>query len=142
MDERQTPTPFPPASGDPARVRYQRTPYQRQRKHMGVATNDPEYLPPVDNPYARAQQGRETPVPRGQVHISSTGPGLRVRSQGRPQGNGTGQLGKRRLLSTTKKNKAIFTSRQAQQQRRVQILLAILIALAVVLALVWWFLLR
>ena len=137
MDERRTPTPFPPANRGPVRA-----PYQRTRKHMGVATNDPEYLPPVDNPYARSMQGRKTPVPQGQVHISTTGPGLHVRTQGCPQGNGGSQPLRSRYLSTPKRGRAIFSSRQARQQRLVQILLVILIIAAIVLALVWWFFLR
>lgn len=137
MDDRRTPTPYPPASSGAPRF-----PQQRGRKHMGVASNDPEYLPPVNNPYARTLANK-TPIPQGQVHISDSGPGLHVRTRPNPQGNGRpGQVNRSRYLSTPKRSKSIFASQASRQQRRAQILLATLIVLALALALVWWFFLR
>lgn len=108
----------------------------RTRKHMGVASSDPEYLP---------QTG-----PSGRVPPSS--PTLRIRAnergarghQSQPVawGSQPGQLHYDRYLQTPKKGRSIFTSQQDRQRRRVQVLLAVLIVAAIALALFWFFVLR
>ena len=47
-----------------------------------------------------------------------------------------------RYISTPKKGRSIFTSRQDRQRRRVKILLGALIIAATALALFWFFVLR
>ena len=42
------------------------------RKHMGIATSDPTYLPPVDNPRAPASN-RETHTPRRKASLGKGG---------------------------------------------------------------------
>ena len=107
----------------------------RPRKHMGVASSDPEYLP---------QTG-----PTG--HVPPSSPTLRIRANERAaargaqpiRGNGQpGQLHYDRYLQQPKKGRAIFTSQQDRQRRRVQVLLAVLIVAAIALALFWFFVLR
>ena len=106
----------------------------RPRKHMGVASSDPEYLP---------QTG-----PTG--HVPPSSPTLRIRANerggqgGRPvAGDGQpGQLNYSRYLTKPKRGRSIFTSQQDRQRQRVQILLAVLIVAAIALALFWFFVLR
>lgn len=131
MDEQDKTTGTPPLTRD-------FTHSNRPRKHMGVATSDPEYLP---------QTG-----PSGRVPPSS--PTLRIRANER-QGAGMATTGKRkrgagqpgqlhydRYLQTPKKGRSIFTSQQDRQRRRIQVLLAVLIIAAIALALFWFFVLR
>lgn len=156
MDEQ-----IPPASratGQPAASHPDRTrPVSSgTRKHMGVATSDPTYLPPVNNPNAprcdrkvnvpvrrtaygsggSAQTGGSSRHPSGRVSTSS--PTLQVRSD---EGGGNISPG-RSYISQPKKGHAIFTSRQDRQRRRIKIVLALLIVAAVALALFWYFVLR
>lgn len=126
------------------------------RKHMGVATSDPTYLPPVDNPNAPATD-RKARVPVRKVSYGSGGsaqngipsgqspsripvasPTLQVRTY-----EGGGNISPRRnYISTPKKGRAIFTSRQDRQRRRIKIALGIMIVAAIALALFWFFVLR
>ena len=92
------------------------------RKHMGVATSDPTYLPPVDNPNAPATD-RKARVPVRKVSYGSGGSA-------------------QNYISTPKKGRAIFTSRQDRQRRRIKIALGIMIVAAIALALFWFFVLR
>lgn len=111
----------------------------RPRKHMGVATSDPEYLPPTG------------PTAQGTGYVPPSSPTLHVRSDGRgatkqpvPQGQPVqaGQLHYDRYLQTPKKGRSIFTSRLDRQRRKMKLLLAVLIIAAIVLAFVWFFVLR
>lgn len=128
------------------------------RKHMGVATSDPTYLPPVDNPNA-PKAGRSPRVPTRKVSYGSGGsaqnglssghghtssrippssPTLQVRTN---EGGGNISPG-RSYISTPKKGRAIFTSRQDRQRKRIKFALAIMIIAAIALALFWFFALR
>lgn len=107
----------------------------RPRKHMGVASSDPEYL---------SQTG-----PTG--HVPPSSPTLRIRATERNAAHGSqpikgggqpGQLHYDRYLQQPKKGRSIFTSQQDRQRRRVQALLVVLIVAAVALALFWFFVLR
>ena len=107
----------------------------RPRKHMGVASSDPEYLPQTGSP--------------GRVPPSS--PTLRIRANER-NGSGRGGTTKRtgnqgqlhydRYLQAPKKGRSIFTSQQDRQRRRVQVLLIVFVVAAIALALFWFFVLR
>lgn len=106
----------------------------RPRKHMGVASSDPEYLPQAD--------------PSG--YVPPTSPTLRIRANERNKQNGhagvgdgqPGQPNYSRYLTKPKRGRSIFTSQQDRQRQRVQILLAVLIVAAIALALFWFFVLR
>ncbi len=163
MDERNSSRSPIPESDAPVR-----SSFSRPRKHMGVASNDPEYLPPVDNPRFSprtssrvddAQAGTTRPgdsprgsirgsVSQGQGYVPPSSPTLKVRTRsnvgpGNVGGTGGGkQLHYDRYISVPKKGKTIFTSRQARQHRNAKILLVVLILAAIALALVWFFLLR
>lgn len=124
------------------------------RKHMGVATSDPTYLPPVDNPRAPASN-RETRAPRRKASLGKGGsaqegggsmrtggyippssPTLQVR--GGEQGLGKPSS----YISQPKKGRSIFVSRHDRARKRTQLLLFILILAAIALALFWFFVLR
>lgn len=163
MDERNSSRSPIPESDAPVR-----SSFSRPRKHMGVASNDPEYLPPVDNPRfsprtslrvddapAGATRLGDSPrgsirsgVSQGQGYVPPSSPTLKVRTRsnagpGNADGAGGGkQLHYDRYISVPKKGKTIFTSRQARQHRNAKILLVVLILAAIALALVWFFLLR
>lgn len=126
------------------------------RKHMGVATSDPTYLPPVDNPNAPASDRKariparkvsygsggsaqnRTPASQSPSRIPVSSPTLQVRAH-----EGGGNISPRHnYISTPKKGRAIFTSRQDRQRRRIKIALAIMIVAAIGLALFWFFILR
>lgn len=107
----------------------------RPRKHMGVASSDPEYLPQTE----------------ATGYVPPSSPTLRIRANERGsartnqplKGNAQpGQLHYDRYLQQPKKGRSIFTSQQDRQRRRVQILLAVLIVAAIALALFWFFVLR
>lgn len=130
----------------------------RPRKHMGVATSDPNYLPPVDNPRApshsrdvqvplrKSNLGRggsaqnASSAPRG-GYIPPSSPTLRVRSR-EGAGSASNTRAGRNYISQPKKSHSIFTSRAEQRRRRLLVILIIMIVLAVALALVWFFFLR
>lgn len=128
---------------------YARPGARAPRKHMGVATSDPEYLPPVNGAAASARSARmerEHPdrsradrTPYSTLHGGrpSDRPGRADR-----QADPGGQSNYGRYISTPKKGRSIFTSRQDRQRRRVKIMLAVLIVTAVALALFWFFALR
>lgn len=99
------------------------------RKHMGVATSDPEYLAPVAQPAGKASGPRGSSVP------APAHPPKRAEAPGEHPNYS-------RYLSTPKKGKAIFTSRQQRQRRKIKVLLALLIVLSCALALFWYFVLR
>lgn len=87
------------------------------RKHMGVATSDPQYLQPT---------GRPQGAPNGPAHPRHKNPG-----DGEPQ-----VLHYDRYLSTPSGRKTIFTARQDRSRRRIKALL--IVALIVVIAIVVW----
>ncbi len=126
------------------------------RKHMGVATSDPTYLPPVDNPNAPASDRKaripvrkvsygsggsahnSAPASKSPSHIPVSSPTLQVRTH-----EGAGNISPRRnYISTPKKGRAIFTSRQDRQRRRIKIALGLMVVAAIALALFWYFVLR
>lgn len=96
------------------------------RKHMGVATSDPQYLPPTGT---SRRPGRPSPAqsPRRQAPAPQ-----QVRTQ--PDYS--------RYLETQKPGKSIFTSRYERSRRRSFRMAAILLVIVlIVLALVWFFVL-
>lgn len=153
MDEQISPgahTAGQPTAPGPNRTR------PASRKHMGVATSDPTYLPPVNNPNA-PQGDRKVRVPSRKTSYGSGGsaqtggtarraggyvppssPTLQVRTN---EGGSNISPG-RNYISQPKKGHTIFTSRQDRQRRRVKLLLAALILATVALALFWFFVLR
>lgn len=86
------------------------------RRHMGTATSDPTYLPPVT---------------RG----SGQGPT-------HPRSNQRAPLHYDRYLQSPKPGKSIFTARQDRSRRRILHRLIALLVLAGVIAAVWFFFLR
>lgn len=87
------------------------------RKHMGVATSDPQYLQPV---------GHQTGAPQGPAHPRRKMPG-----DGEPQ-----VLHSDRYLSAPSGRKTIFTARQDRARRRTRA--ALVVALIVIVAILVW----
>ncbi len=92
------------------------------RRHMGTATSDPQYLPPVDGRTRRAPDAAQTP--------------------GQRQTDRRSQLHYERYLETPKPGKTIFTSRYERSRRRSMRAVIVVLLLAVIIALVWFFFLR
>lgn len=90
-----------------------------RRHHMGVATSDPDYLPPA------GKRGLGT-GPARQPNASSGKPSLHYD----------------RYLEMPKPGKSIFTSRRERKQRRAHRIILIIALLAFILAIVWFFFLR
>lgn len=126
------------------------------RKHMGVATSDPTYLPPVNNPNA-PKNGRKVRIPvrktsygvggsaqtgstaaRSGGYVPPSSPTLQVRAN---EGSSNITPG-RNYISQPKKGHAIFTSREDRNRKRMRVLLIVLVLAAIALALAWFFLLR
>lgn len=95
----------------------------QRRVHMGVATADPQYLPPMAEGTRRP--GGAAPLRPAHQRSEQRAP-----------------LHYDRYLQTPKPGKSIFTARHDRSRRRVKRLLAVLIVLAIALALVWFFVLR
>lgn len=98
-----------------------------RRRHMGVATADPQYLPPT------GQRGGRVRGPRPANGAAGAPAGAGDRRQ---------QLHFERYLETPKPGRSIFTSQQHRSRQRTKRMLAVLIVLAIILALVWFFILR
>ncbi|MDO4436457.1 MAG: hypothetical protein Q4B77_00660 [Coriobacteriaceae bacterium] len=126
------------------------------RKHMGVATSDPTYLPPVNNPHA-PKKDRKTRVPVRKTSYGSGGSAQNSTSPRRPGGNippssptlqvrshegGSNITPGRNYISQPKKGHAIFTSREDRQRKRMRGVLLVLVLVAVALAAAWFFLLK
>lgn len=92
------------------------------RKHMGVATSDPQYLPRTRpaHPAHPRQQHAEGP-------------------DGQPQ---HAPLHYERYLQTPKPGKAIFTARQARARRHIAHIVLLIALLVVIAVVVWFFILR
>lgn len=101
-----------PAAEQPGQVPQQAAP-RPGRRHMGVATADPQYLPPTGPAHPRRQPQPGEEGERPQLHYE-------------------------RYLQTPSGHKSIFISRQERERRRVHILVALLIVVLVALAV--WFL--
>jgi hypothetical protein len=123
-------------------------PNRGTRKHMGVATSDPDYLSPAPNGRPAMGTGASGNFGTGTGGNRTATPGHPTAYRQRPASAATTPSGQpaqpnySRYLSTPKKGKAIFTSRQDKQRRRIKVLMAILVLAAIALALVWYFVLR
>lgn len=151
MDEHIPPAPHADGSGDmQGRTR------PAERKHMGIATSDPTYLPPVHNPNA-PKNGRKARVPvrktsygsggsaqtggsmaRAGGYVPPSSPTLQVRANE----GGSNITPGRNYISQPKKGHAIFASRENRKRKRLRTLLIVLSLAAIALALAWFFLLR
>lgn len=118
-----------PIDDDPTRYvtreRYATLEQTRPRRHMGVATSDPQYLP-VTEPSRGALPGANSDVP-GPAHPAS---GKRA------------PLHYDRYLQTPKPGKTIFSSRHERARRRTRAFIIAVLLVAIAIALVWLFVLR
>ncbi|MDM8302284.1 hypothetical protein [Collinsella tanakaei] len=92
----------------------------RPRKHMGTATSDPDYLPPVTHGVSVREQGPSV-QPARQHH-------------GQP-------VNYARYLEVPKSKSVIFTRRE-RAQRRTHLLIALAVAVIILIVLLWLFVLR
>lgn len=120
-------------------------PIQRggQRKHMGTATSDPDYLTPTGfehngrqalNAYMSAKHQQKRGAQRGDESLK------KANRNGKP--SKPGQLHYDRYLSTPKPGRSIFISQHDRKRKRLKTLIAILIVLIIALALAWFIFLR
>lgn len=92
------------------------------RKHMGVATSDPQYLPRTRPTHPAHPRQQRTEWPDGQPQHAP--------------------LHYERYLQTPKPGKAIFTARQARARRHVAHIVLLVALLVIVAVVVWFFILR
>ena len=116
-----------PIADDPTtyvtRDRYTTPDAARSRRHMGVATADPQYLPATE-PARSRQRSNGTPGP---AH---------------PVSDKRAPLHYDRYLQTPKPGKSIFSARNKRAQRRARALGIAAVLVVIVLVLVWFFVLR
>lgn len=127
MDDRlqdhrvSSPSAAPSVSHKRPAVQHQPAQTTSGRRHMGVATNDPDYLPPV-----HVSQQRHVPVQP--AHPRSQNPNAR-------------HLHAERYIEMPTSRKSIFIRRE-RAQRRVHLILAIVAIIVVIAFLLWFVLLR
>ena len=128
--------------GEPEPQLRTRTASGRPRKHMGVASSDPTYLPPVGGQTAKgARSAWDAEPSRTQASGSSAG-SPHAAAHGRAPRTNNNPLHYDRYISVPKKGRSIFTARQTRQRHRLLAALIILILAAIALALTWYFFLR
>lgn len=122
----------------------------RTRKHMGVATSDPEYLPPVqDNANQMPERGHsgrtihaapDAHHGRGEhlVHSSRTANAGRNAVASR----NTNPLHYDRYLSAPYRGRAIFSAQRTRQRRRTAMVVLTILLIAVACVAAAYFLLR
>lgn len=116
----------------------------RTRKHMGVATSDPEYLPPVQDTANRmsghGQNGRAANAAPGAHHGRGGHP---VRSnRNAVASSNANPLHYDRYLSTPQHGRAIFSAQRTRQRRRTAMAVLAILLIAVACVAAAYFLLR
>lgn len=116
------------------------------RRHMGVATSDPQYLPLTPQEQAReralAREQQRHNVAAAQADAFGAGPRPAHPAQAVQPGTHRSLQHSDRYLSTPKPGKTIFKSRYEKQRRDTKTALLIALGLAVALCLIWFFFLR
>lgn len=116
------------------------------RRHMGVATSDPQYLPLTPQEQAREralahEQQRSQSIGR-QQDPRGTGPRPAHPMQTVQPGSHRNLQHSERYLTTPKPGKTIFKSRYEKQRRHTKTALIAIALLAIILVLIWYFFLR
>lgn len=117
IDDADAPLHQEPRSGQRAARQANPSAGRPGRKHMGVATSDPQYLQPAN----RAQG-----TPTGPAHPRHKMPG-----DGEPQ-----VLHSSRYLSTPSSRKSIFTARQDRARKRTRVLLIVAVLMIIAVAVI------
>lgn len=121
-------------------------PQRTGRRHMGVASSDPQYLPLTPQ-----EQARERAIARDQQRAQNAGQQPDARNapprpahpmQAVQPGTHRSLQHSARYLSTPKPGKTIFKSRYEKQRRHTKAVLLAVLALAIILGVVWYFFLR
>ena len=111
----------------------------RARKHMGVATSDPEYLPP-------AQDGGNRTTGRGAKTTPGSHPGPAGRhahsNRSFDSNRNANPLHYDRYLSTPQRGRAIFSAQRTRQRRRTAMVILAILLIAVACVAAAYFLLR
>lgn len=116
------------------------------RRHMGVASSDPQYLPLTpqeqarERALAREQQRSQTSAAPNDPY--GTGPRPAHPAQGLQPCTHRSLQHSERYLSTPKPGKTIFKSRYERQRRHTKSLLVAAALVAVAIGLVWFIFLR
>ena len=106
------------------------------RRHMGVATSDPQYLPLTPQ-----EQARERAMAREHQRSQNAGqqPDAHNPMQTIQPGTHRSLQHSARYLSTPKPGKTIFKSRYEKQHRHAKAVLLAALLIAAILGLVWYF---
>lgn len=116
------------------------------RRHMGVATSDPQYLPLTPQEQAReralAREQQRSQVAGQQPDHRGAGPRPAHPMQAVQPGTHRSLQHSERYLSTPKPGKTIFKSRYEKQRRHTKAILLATLILAIAIGLIWFFFLR
>ncbi|WP_040363009.1 hypothetical protein [Collinsella tanakaei] len=116
------------------------------RRHMGVATSDPQYLPLTPQEQAReramAREHQRSQNAGQQPDAHNAAPRPAHPMQTIQPGTHRSLQHSARYLSTPKPGKTIFKSRYEKQHRHAKAVLLAVLLLAAILGLVWFFFLR
>lgn len=113
------------------------------RRHMGVATSDPQYLPLTPQEQARERamaRGRQRSQNAGQqpdAHNAAPRPAHPMQTI--QPGTHRSLQHSARYLSTPKPGKTIFKSRYEKRHRHAKAVLLAVLLIAAILGLIWYF---
>ncbi len=116
----------------------------RTRKHMGVATSDPEYLPPVQDTVERMPEHGRGGRAVNAAPDARRGRGGRHAHSGRAAnaGNNSNPLHYDRYLSSPQRGRAIFSAQRTRHRRRNAVAVLAILLIAAVCVAAAYFLLR
>ncbi|WP_418726854.1 hypothetical protein [Collinsella tanakaei] len=107
------------------------------RRHMGVATSDPQYLPLTPQEQARERQRSQNAGQQPDAHNAAPRPAHPMQTI--QPGTHRSLQHSARYLSTPKPGKTIFKSRYEKQHRHAKAVLLAVLLIAAILGLVWYF---
>lgn len=107
------------------------------RRHMGVATSDPQYLPLTPQEQARERQRSQNAGQQPDAHNAAPRPTHPMQTI--QPGTHRSLQHSARYLSTPKPGKTIFKSRYEKQHRHAKAVLLAVLLIAAILGLVWYF---
>lgn len=107
------------------------------RRHMGVATSDPQYLPLTPQEQARERQRSQNAGQQPDAHNAAPRPAHPMQTI--QPGTHRSLQHSARYLSTPKPGKTIFKSRYEKRHRHTKAVLLAALLIAAILGLIWYF---